>query len=156
MSTESDTLECPPSETSKSLTGRVWLSPAMLPFGDSVTFKDSSFFSSRAELPSPSEVRMAAGDVRRRYPPPVVFRSMNLLVKYGKLGSYAEAQCLWAIKRFLPEIPVPEVYGWCQDGEEVFIYMELVQGVTLEQLERAGKALRLRAVEANGGGSCKV
>jgi Phosphotransferase enzyme family len=31
------------------------------------------------------------------------------------------------------EVPVPEVYGWCLDGEETFIYMELIRGSTLEQ-----------------------
>jgi hypothetical protein len=113
---------------------RIRLSPAMLPFGDSVTFKDTSFFNrAGVELPSPSEVRSAAenpSDFSR--PPPVVFRSMNLLVKYGSKITSAEGQCLWAIKRFLPEVPVPEVYGWCRDGEITLIYMELVQGATLE------------------------
>ena len=30
-------------------------------------------------------------------------------------------------------MPVPEVYGWCQDNGETFIYMELIEGITLEQ-----------------------
>ena len=39
-----------------------------------------------------------------------------------------------ALRRFLPsQVPVPEVYGWCEDNGEVFVYMELVKGVTLEK-----------------------
>jgi hypothetical protein len=28
---------------------------------------------------------------------------------------------------------VPEIYGWCEDGEEAFLYMELAKESTLEQ-----------------------
>jgi aminoglycoside phosphotransferase (APT) family kinase protein len=30
-------------------------------------------------------------------------------------------------------VPVPEVYGWCREQGETFIYMQLVEGITLEQ-----------------------
>ena len=30
------------------------------------------------------------------------------------------------------KVPIPEVYGWAKDGGQVFIYMELVQGVTVQ------------------------
>jgi aminoglycoside phosphotransferase (APT) family kinase protein len=54
-------------------------------------------------------------------------------VKYGEDITVSEAHCLRALRRLLPdEVPVPEVYGWCEDGGEVFIYMELITGVTLE------------------------
>ena len=40
---------------------------------------------------------------------------------------------MWAIRRLLPnQPPVPEVYGQVQDSDEVFIYMELIKGKTLE------------------------
>ena len=58
---------------------------------------------------------------------------MGLLVKYGKHITNAEAQCLWAIKHHLPEVPVLDVYGWCRDGKDMFIYMEFILGVTLEE-----------------------
>ena len=60
---------------------------------------------------------------------------MKLLVKYGSSLSIAEGQCLRAIRTTLGQpVPVPEVYGWCRDGNEVFIYMELVEGQTLEDV----------------------
>ena len=31
-------------------------------------------------------------------------------------------------------MPVPEVYGWCRDGDENFIYMEYIDGPTLESV----------------------
>jgi aminoglycoside phosphotransferase (APT) family kinase protein len=60
---------------------------------------------------------------------------MKLLVKYGSSLSIAEGQCLWAIRKALgQDIPVPEVYGWRRDGNEVFIYMQLIEGQTLEDI----------------------
>lgn len=114
-----------------------YLLPSMLPQGDSVFFKDSTFFAREgAQLPTPAEVRQAAGAAYihgRPQPPPVLFPSLNLLVKYGSEITAAEGQCLWAIRRFLPSVPVPEVYGWCHDDPETFIYMELVDGITLQE-----------------------
>jgi aminoglycoside phosphotransferase (APT) family kinase protein len=55
-------------------------------------------------------------------------------VKYGTEVTLAEGQCLLFIRNTLSEVvPVPEVYGWCKDDDQVFIYMELVDGMTLEK-----------------------
>lgn len=110
------------------------ISVRMLPSGSSVVFKESTYFlrnGPEISLPLPAEVR--AHQLPVQYGP-VQFESLNLLVKYGKEITIAEGQCLWALRRFLPsQVPVPEVYGWCEDNGEVFIYMELVKGVTLEK-----------------------
>ncbi|KAH8663425.1 kinase-like domain-containing protein [Tricladium varicosporioides] len=109
------------------------ISIGVLPSGSSVLFKDSTYFLRNrpgSSLPSPSEVR---AHQRPGQYGPVQFESLGLLVKYGKEITIAEGQCLWALRRFLPsEVPAPEVYGWCEDNSEVFIYMELIRGVTLE------------------------
>lgn len=109
------------------------ISIGMLPSSSSVVFKESTYFSqngSETPLPSPAEVRARQHHLRCG---PIYFESLNLLVKYGKNITIAEGQCLWALRRFLPsQVPVPEVYGWCEDNDEVFIYQELVKGVTLE------------------------
>ncbi|KAL7284247.1 hypothetical protein ACG7TL_001529 [Trametes sanguinea] len=116
------------------------LVPSMLPQGDNVIFEESSFFTRHSSLPSPADVLAAAREQdpeRSQYtwrPPPVTFKSLNLLVKYGTEITIAEGQCLWAIRRLLKEsIPVPEVYGWQTEGDMVFIFMELMHGVTLEE-----------------------
>lgn len=45
----------------------------------------------------------------------------------------AEAQCLWIIKTTLGDnVPVPEIYGWRKDGNDVFIYMQLLPGYVLK------------------------
>jgi hypothetical protein len=110
------------------------ISVGMLPSGSSVVFKESMYFlqnGPESSLPLPTEVR--AHQSPGQYGP-VQFESLNLLVKYGKDITIAEGQCLWALRRFLPsQVPVPEVYGWHEDNDEVFIYMELVKGVTLEK-----------------------
>jgi hypothetical protein len=84
-------------------------------------------------FPSPAEVRAnpllreTLGSCTTK------FDSLNIVVKYGEDITASEAHCLRALRRLLPdEVPVPEVYGWCEDGGEVFIYMELITGVTLE------------------------
>lgn len=121
---------------------RLRIPPSKLPSDESVVFEKSSFFTQPGApktLPSLAEVRTAA-DLQRtkpsdpNCPPPVRFPSLNLLVKYGLEITIAEGQCLWAIRNCLSNIvPVPEVYGWCRDGREVFIYMQLMRGTTLEE-----------------------
>ncbi|KAK0124696.1 hypothetical protein ONS95_009640 [Cadophora gregata] len=110
------------------------LLPDELPSADNITFPETSFFKKDgALLPTPAEVREAAGPQGGIRLPPVSFPTMNLIVKYGRYITKAEGQCLWAVRRLCPKIPVPEVYGWCQDGKETFIYMQLIEGATLEQ-----------------------
>lgn len=62
-----------------------------------------------------------------------VFDDLNLLVKSGLEESIAEGQCLYTVRRvFGPSVPVPEVYAWCQESEETFVFMELIDGLNLE------------------------
>ncbi|KAF7942629.1 uncharacterized protein EAE97_006083 [Botrytis byssoidea] len=102
----------------------------------SMDFLNSSFFQNERGqcLPAPAEVFALSGDgPRESRPPPVIFEHLNLLVKFGRYVKIAEAQCLWIIKKDLGgEVPVPEIYGWRTDGDYVFIYMELIRGVTLK------------------------
>lgn len=46
----------------------------------------------------------------------------------------SEGQCLWAIRRLLPHVPVPEIYGWSTEEGYVLLYMEMVKGVTVEKV----------------------
>jgi tRNA A-37 threonylcarbamoyl transferase component Bud32 len=111
----------------------------MLPFDESIIFRDSSFFTqlhAPSALPSPAEVRMSENICHhdQNHARLIRFPSLGLIVKYGRTITIAEGQCLWAIRRLLFDVvPVPELYGWCRDGNEVFIYMQLVQGLTLEE-----------------------
>jgi len=108
----------------------------MLPSDSSVVFKESTYFSengAKPSLPAPAIVRanQKAREVRNSMT--VRFEDLKLVVKYGAEITIAEALCLWTLRRLLPgQVPVPEVYGWCEDGGEFFIYMELIQGETLE------------------------
>ena len=139
------------------------ISVKSLPTGSSVTFQQSSYFSRNgpdAALPSPTEVlsRGAAADrwfKDRTHHPVVIYEALGLVVKFGKepTVSIAERQCLWSIRRFLPRVPVPEIYGWKRHGDYTLLYMERVQGVTLEKrwdslsrTERAGVCEQLRDI----------
>ncbi|KAJ5081959.1 Aminoglycoside phosphotransferase [Penicillium argentinense] len=123
----------------------------MIPKSPVFDAKSSRFFERFARLPSPDEVRKQAEtqhleglclDERKSFsiagphvrPPPVVFKDLGLFVKWGTAMSISEGQCLWAIgQRLKDHVPVPEIYGWREDGNEVFIYMEYLHAQTLEQ-----------------------
>ncbi|RDL39282.1 Uncharacterized protein BP5553_03622 [Venustampulla echinocandica] len=120
----------------KSKTGSYML-PSSLPSATNISFPETTFFKSgNKHLPSPADVRLAAAAYQTKplnRPTPVAFPALNLIVKYGPTITISEGQCLWAITRFCPNVPVPEVFGWCQDDGETFIYMQRIAGATLQQ-----------------------
>ncbi|KND93233.1 hypothetical protein TOPH_02478 [Tolypocladium ophioglossoides CBS 100239] len=106
---------------------------------------ESSFFKEgRAlALPTPAEIRgineksgnIYATDFYR--PPPVILPSLGLFVKYGADVTIVEAQTQMMVREKLQgQVPVPEVFGWTEDGKQRFIYMSLIEGETLQ--ERCG------------------
>lgn len=105
-----------------------------------MNFLDSSWFRNHSRtraFPSPEQVRSLSNP--RRLLQLVQFEELNIIVKFGAYISTSEAINLWAIRRvFQNQVPVPEVYGWRvveRDGKtpEVFIYMQLIHGPTLDQ-----------------------
>ena len=117
------------------------IDPSNLPRSRNLVFEKSSFFtrSAGATLPTPRQVRLDAAHwndesrIHSSRPPPVLYKDLKLLVKYGRQITQAEGQCLWAIHHHLNAcVPVPEIFGWSEDADEVFLYMELIDGDTLE------------------------
>ncbi|KAI4591919.1 hypothetical protein KJ359_012105 [Pestalotiopsis sp. 9143b] len=111
-----------------------------LPTGENRIFTEStSFKKDQGDLPSPDQIRqrdIETNGIRARCerPPVVVFKEQKLVVKYGSFITTAEAQCLWYFNRYMKDhVPTPELYGWCQDAGETFIYMELISGETLKE-----------------------
>ncbi|KAH7092035.1 phosphotransferase enzyme family protein [Paraphoma chrysanthemicola] len=104
-----------------------------------IDFLDSTWFKTHGrtqQFPAPEHLRTLFKP--HQLPKPVRFEDLGLIVKFGRHVSTTEAINLWAIRRvFRDIIPVPEVYGWRvfeRDGmTEVFIYMQLIQGPTLQQ-----------------------
>ena len=119
------------------------ISLASLPSEATVVFQHSSFFSRNNghPLPTLSEVLAASAvqnspeDHKKANPPPVFFESLGLAVKLGRdeTVSISEGQCLWALGRLLPEVPVPEIYGWSTEDGYVLLYLEMVKGVTFKK-----------------------
>lgn len=108
---------------------------------DFSTFNCSSFSPNKPmhELPSPSAIRALnrnLGGVRAENfyrPPPVHIPSLRLLVKYGADVTIDEAKTQKMIREKLcGQVPIPEVFGWVVDGGQGFIYMQLIQGETLQ------------------------
>ena len=108
-------------------------------------FPQSSFFKVREtpHLPPPSTVRAIneqSGNVRATYfnrPPPVKIPELGLVIKYGADVTITEAQTQIMVREELDgQVPVPEVFGWTEDGGQVFIYMSIVEGDSL--VERWG------------------
>jgi hypothetical protein len=134
----------------------ITLTPEHLKFLDApdVDFPDSDFFKKSFELPDPETVIMHA-ELQR--PPgfdlhdeekdeglwgcdtqwlwrrrPVVFPELNLLVKWGGTVRRENGLTMVAVRKTLPDVPVPEVYGWRTYGHNVFLYMELIDERTLD------------------------
>ena len=99
----------------------------IIPEGDSVFFSN---WAGPTELPSPDEVREHYNVLDRRASVIVRLFHLDLVVKYGPHVRAAEGQALWVIEHFT-DVRAPTVYGWFQDGAEMFLYMSLVDGVTL-------------------------
>jgi hypothetical protein len=106
------------------------------------TISNSGFFREfqASTLPTPAEVRAIneeSGNIRSikfNRPPPVKFPSLGLIVKYGADTTVTEAETQnMVFKRLKGKVPVPEVFGWTEDGGQVFIYMSLIRGEPLEQ-----------------------
>jgi hypothetical protein len=117
---------------------------------ETVIFRDSTFFrkfGSAAKLPSPEEVR-TEGAIQHGARPgachqkPVFFEQLGLVVKWGGYERVEEAHCMRMVRmRCGALVPVPEIYGWIREPPnaihphfpQVFIYMERIPGVTLEE-----------------------
>ena len=123
-----------------------------VPRVSNIDFKNSTYFTSCEELPTPGEVRARAlvqhsagigTDSRKHFypegpnwdPPPVLFQKKNLWVKWGPRTRLSEGQSIYVVRKFLPDqFPLPEIYGWRTDGNDIFIYCEWLHGQTLEQV----------------------
>lgn len=111
------------------------------PDHDKIFLKSSFFKEKRApRLPIPAEVRAISkksGNIRSasfNRPPPVMIPSLGLVVKYGADATVAEAQTqIMICKHLKGRVPVPEVFGWTEHGGQVFIYMSLIEGETLQE-----------------------
>ncbi|KAJ5977579.1 hypothetical protein N7501_000921 [Penicillium viridicatum] len=125
------------------------------------TISDSSFFREHraSTLPTPAEVRAIneeSGNIRGtsfNRPPPVELPSLGLIIKYGADTTVTEAKTQKMIYNQLKgKVPVPEVFGWTEDGGQVFIYMSLIAGEPLEERWGALKDDEREAVckELNG------
>jgi hypothetical protein len=113
---------------------------ADLPCEENMVFRESLYFKENAgDLPTPEEIRRKAAEVygpssKCQRPPPVRFEDLQLLVKYGSAITVAEAQCLRYFNKHMKDrVPTPELFGWCCDQGETFIYMQLISGETLEE-----------------------
>lgn len=100
-------------------------------------FIESSFFQSSdcqmPRLPSPASIIQQYGNQGHV----VIIEHLVLAVKIGYADRVRleEVQAMRAIRQvFLHyEIPIPKVFGWRTHGQQLFMYMSLVQGITLFQ-----------------------
>ncbi|KAK1691088.1 phosphotransferase enzyme family protein [Colletotrichum godetiae] len=90
-------------------------------------------------LPTPAEVRARNEESDDIYatsfdrPPPVKLSSLGLFVKCGDDVTIIEAQTQKvAYERLQGKLPVPEIFDWAEDDGQRFIYMSLIEGVTLQ------------------------
>lgn len=123
-----------------------------------VTFPESSFFiEQRAPaLPSPAQIRALnkkTGHLRATYfdrPIPVSLPSLGLFIKYGGDVTFTEADTQIFVYKQLRQldypIPIPEVFGYAEDGGQRFIYMALMEGKTLQERFAKLTEMELQAI----------
>ncbi|KAK9849882.1 phosphotransferase enzyme family protein [Penicillium brevicompactum] len=105
-------------------------------------FPEPSFFkeSRASDLPTPAEVRAinrASGNIcatNFNRPPPVMIPSLCLVVKYGADVTIVEPSSqMIAREKLIGKVPMPEAFGWTEDGGQRFIYVSLIEGETLQE-----------------------
>jgi len=114
------------------------LDPAILP-KNSKTFDN---WPHAKPLPTPAQIRSSTFDstfqiLHHRghgaYAQRVLYiPDLGLVIKHGPHTTIAEGQTLWALRKYCPQVRVPTVYGWFQDGDETFIYLSYIDGVSLD------------------------
>jgi len=77
------------------------------------------------------------------------FPALGLVVKFGKRTTVSEGQTLRMLRTHCPDVPVPEVYGWCEDQGEVFMYISHIPGATLNELLKTLSKDELRLIAAD-------
>ncbi|KDR75597.1 hypothetical protein GALMADRAFT_248093 [Galerina marginata CBS 339.88] len=84
-------------------------------------------------LPTPAQARAAVSGHQGRTAHIAHFPALQLVVKFGRAARVpiSEGQALWVLRQYAVGVPVPDVYGWCVDGGETFVYMQRVEGDTL-------------------------
>ena len=100
------------------------LNPATLP-RNSKTFFDN--WPHAKPLPTPAQIRSSTFDstfriLHHREHGPYAQRvlhipDLGLVIKHGPRTTIAEGQTLWAVGKYCPQVRVPTVYGWFQDGD---------------------------------------
>ena len=111
------------------------------PATSTMVFPESAFFFEQraSALPPPAEIRalnMATGCYRATdfdRPSPVIIPSLGLFIKYGGDVTIAEAQTQTLMReRLRGLVPIPRSLAGPEDEGQLFIYMSLVEGDTLE------------------------
>ncbi|KAF8872034.1 kinase-like domain-containing protein [Gymnopilus junonius] len=107
-----------------------------LPSEETVFFEDTSFFKHHhyTDLPTIAEIEAAALPGYECYVsvfPPLCLAVKRVRITSRHQVSAAEGQTLCALRRFLPEVKVPEVCGWRRDGHNLFIFVEMLKGERL-------------------------
>ena len=95
---------------------------------DEMDFVDSSFFKTAGrKLPYPQQLGASREGI-------TIISEMQLVIKFGPRVTIDEAVTMWVVRKYLgQQVPVPELFGWRVYQKTVFIYMELIPGVTLKE-----------------------
>ncbi len=95
---------------------------------DEMDFVDSSFFKTAGrKLPRPEQLGASREGI-------IIISEMQLVIKFGPRVTIDEAVTMWIVRKCLgSQVPVPELFGWRVYQDTVFIYMELISGVTLQE-----------------------
>lgn len=117
----------------------VYVRTDSIPIDEVLILESSTFFQRNpgVELPRPQDIRIAhqlqtgQQDLHPEAPHIVRYPEYSLCVKYSRRVKQLEAQALYIVTRYLTDFPAPEIYGWRKDGDDVFLFIELIDGQNL-------------------------
>jgi hypothetical protein len=82
-----------------------------------VILPESSFFKERrGALPMPAEIRAINKKLGHYLTPPVMIPSLGLVVKYRRVTPAETQTQLMIYEKLQGQVPVPEIFGWAEDG----------------------------------------
>ncbi|KAK5108701.1 hypothetical protein LTR62_008106 [Meristemomyces frigidus] len=87
-----------------------------------------------AKLPTVAEMRTSHAVLSERSCQTVVAVTPEIVVKFGRSTQAREGQTLLFLEKCVPQVPAPRLYAMFYDAGDLFLVMERIPGLSLDQI----------------------